>query len=178
MSSDLVQVTAEGALGRIHLNRPEALNSLNLDMIRAIAGALDRFEAEESVRAIALTGEGRALCAGGDIKMIWRIGRTEPESALQFWAEYGTDPHYITVDDSQREGRTATRINRLAKDGVLVINGQPVGMTVFHPGAQAYPFMRPALDMREADAVAAAQTYINSRVSRSGILGDDDGDSE
>lgn len=112
MSSDLVQVTAEGALGRIHLNRPEALNSLNLDMIRAIAGALDRFEAEESVRAIALTGEGRALCAGGDIKMIWRIGRTEPESALQFWAE---------------EYRLNARIARARKPWVAVMDGICMG---------------------------------------------------
>lgn len=98
--------------------------------------------------------------------------------SVGIWLEYGTTAHYITVDDSQREGRTATRINRLAKEGVLVINGRPVGKTVFHPGAQAHPFLRPALDIREADAVAAAQNYINARVSRTGIAASDDGNGE
>lgn len=111
-----------------------------------------------------------------------RITGTSKEAgwarSVGIWLEYGTDPHYITVDDSQREGRTAKRINHLAKQGVLVINGRPVGKTVFHPGAQAHPFLRPALDIREADAVAAAQNYINARVSRTGIAASDDGNGE
>ncbi|MBW6531924.1 HK97 gp10 family phage protein [Sphingomonas sp. RRHST34] len=87
------------------------------------------------------------------------------------WLEYGTSPHYISVDDSQRGGRSAARINRLAKSGTLVIGGQPVGSTVFHPGARPHPFMRVSLDTKEREAIAAAQSYINSRVSRSGIAG-------
>lgn len=145
---------------------------------RAGAGVIAE-EARANSRSRLVAGHIRIKTAGEIGHVVSTIYVDDPWArSIGIWAEYGTDPHYITVDDSQREGRTATRINRLAKDGVLVINGQPVGMTVFHPGAQAYPFMRPALDMREADAVAAAQTYINSRVSRSGILGDDDGDSE
>ncbi len=87
------------------------------------------------------------------------------------WLEYGTSPHYISVDDSQRGGRSAARINKLAKAGTLVIGGQPVGSTVFHPGARPHPFMRVSLDVKEREAIAAAQSYINSRVSRSGIAG-------
>ncbi len=94
--------------------------------------------------------------------------------SLALWAEYGTSPHYITVDDSQRGGRSVGRINRQAKDSVLVINGQPVGKTVFHPGARAAPFLRPALDMKQAAAIAAAQAYINARVTPGGITGDAD----
>lgn len=87
------------------------------------------------------------------------------------WLEFGTDPHFITVDDSQRQGMSARRINTLSKAGTLVINGEAVGATVFHPGARPHPFLRPALDTKEAEAVAAAQSYINARVSRSGITG-------
>ncbi len=116
---------------------------------------------------IKVTGEAGHVLAKVSVTDDWA-------RSVGIWLEYGTDPHYITVDDSQREGRTATRINRLAKAGVLVINGRPVGQTVFHPGAQAYPFLRPALDLRERDAVAAAQTYINSRVGRSGIAASDE----
>lgn len=66
-----VLIFVEGALGRVHLNRPEALNSLNLDMVRLIWPGLNMLEADPNVRAIALTGAGnRALCAGGDITSI------------------------------------------------------------------------------------------------------------
>ncbi|WP_062235519.1 enoyl-CoA hydratase/isomerase family protein [Aureimonas sp. N4] len=112
MTSPFVRAEVDGALGRIHLDRPEALNSLDLGMIRAIADALDRFERDDSVRAVALTGEGRALCAGGDIKMIWRVGRTQPEEALGFWAE---------------EYRLNARIARSPKPWVAVMDGICMG---------------------------------------------------
>ncbi|WP_243395566.1 HK97 gp10 family phage protein [Sphingomonas oleivorans] len=92
------------------------------------------------------------------------------------WLEYGTDPHFISVDDSQRAGMSVGRVNRLAKEGSLVINGQFVGSTVWHPGAQRHPFLRPALDIKEAEAVTAAQHYISTRVSKGGITGKDEGD--
>jgi HK97 gp10 family phage protein len=91
------------------------------------------------------------------------------------WLEYGTSPHFISVDDSQRQGMSIGRINR----NVLVINGQPVGRTVHHPGATPHPFLRPALDMKADAALAAAQGYINSRVGPGGITGSEDaGDAE
>ncbi|HEY0130116.1 MAG TPA: HK97 gp10 family phage protein [Allosphingosinicella sp.] len=107
-----------------------------------------------------------------------------PGSYIAPWEEYGTAPHLISVDESQRGGMSIGRINRLAKDPdsnhSLVIGGKFVGKTVLHPGARAHPFLRPALDIKEAAAVAAAQGYINSRVTRAGITGgpeggDDDG---
>lgn len=99
------------------------------------------------------------------------------------WLEWGTSPHFITVDDSQREGRSVARINALAKapgsNHSLVIGGKFVGATVFHPGARAHPFLRPALDLKEGEAVSMAQSYINARVTPRGIVGQDDrGDSE
>ena len=95
------------------------------------------------------------------------------------WIEYGTDPHFITVDKAASGGRTARRINYLdAKAGAegragpgstLVINGKPVGTTVWHPGARPFPFLRPALDTKRAAAVTAAQAYVDKHVTRSGI---------
>lgn len=92
------------------------------------------------------------------------------------WLEYGTAPHLISVQDSAREGRSVSRINRLAREGSLVIGNQFVGASVQHPGAQPQPFMRVSLDLREREAFAAAQSYINSKVTRKGIIGDDEGD--
>jgi len=86
------------------------------------------------------------------------------------WLEYGTDPHFIAVDDSQRAGMSVGRVNKMTKDGSLVIGGQFVGSTVHHPGARPHPFLRPTLDIDGSKAVAEAQNFINAHVTRSGII--------
>lgn len=95
------------------------------------------------------------------------------ENSVANWLEYGTDGHFIRVDDRQRQGMSVRRINTLQKAGSLVIGGQFVGDTVWHPGARPYPFLRPALDIREAEAIAAAQGYITTRLRRNGLNGGD-----
>lgn len=98
-----------------------------------------------------------------------------PGAYIAPWLEYGTAAHLITVDPSQRGGRTVGRINRLAKEAggnhSLVIGGTFVGSTVLHPGARPHPFLRVSLDVKERDAIAAAQSYINAHVTPSGIVG-------
>ena len=61
----------EGRVGRITLNRPRALNALDITMIRAIAAALDEWRTEPSVHAVIINGAAdRAFCAGGDIRAV------------------------------------------------------------------------------------------------------------
>jgi len=58
-------------VGRIVLNRPKALNALDLPMIRQVGAALDRFRADPAVRLVTIEGAGgRAFCAGGDVRAI------------------------------------------------------------------------------------------------------------
>lgn len=95
--------------------------------------------------------------------------------SLGYWSEYGTSPHFISVDDGQRGGRGIGRINQQLKDNggdaSLVIGDRFVGSTIFHPGAQAHPFLRPALDLKRSEAIAAAQSHINSRIRGGKIVG-------
>jgi enoyl-CoA hydratase len=87
-SEPTVIVQAEGTLGRIRLNRPKALNSLTLEMVRQIAEALDHFEKDPRIAAVLVTGEGdRGLCAGGDVRAIYESGRSDASLALAFWRE-------------------------------------------------------------------------------------------
>lgn len=66
-----VRATAEGGVGRIVLDRPKALNALDLPMIRAIGTVLERFRADPAVRLVTIEGAGgRAFCAGGDVRLI------------------------------------------------------------------------------------------------------------
>ncbi|MCA8933540.1 MAG: 2-(1,2-epoxy-1,2-dihydrophenyl)acetyl-CoA isomerase [Rhodospirillaceae bacterium] len=62
----LLVETAEGVC-RLTLNRPEKLNSFNLAMGEALQGALDVCASDDGIRAVVLTGAGRAFCAGQDL---------------------------------------------------------------------------------------------------------------
>ena len=90
------------------------------------------------------------------------------------WLEHGTSAHFISVDDELRQGRTVSRINRLAKESdsshSLVIGGNFVGRAVFNPGARAFPFMRPAFDTRESAAIAAIGNRIATKLTKAGLV--------
>lgn len=102
--------------------------------------------------------------------------------SLALWLELGTSGHFISVDDSQRNGMSVRRVNKAVRDAggdkSLVIGGKFVGSTVWHPGARPHPFLRPALDVKEQDAIRAAQAYIAARVSRRGITVTNEGGDE
>ncbi|APR51992.1 HK97 gp10 family phage protein [Sphingomonas koreensis] len=89
--------------------------------------------------------------------------------SLGTWLEYGTSGHFITVDERQRQGMSVGRINALQRADSLVIGGRFVGRTVWHPGAQPHPFLRPAIDLKGGDAVRAMQGAITTRLKRHGL---------
>lgn len=61
----------DGRAGRLLLNRPKALNALDLGMIRTIAASLTAWRDDPSVHAVVIEGAGgRAFCAGGDIRAV------------------------------------------------------------------------------------------------------------
>ncbi len=61
----------------ITLNRPERLNALTVEMAEALSAALDAAAADESCRALLITGAGRAFCAGQDLTAIVGIAPAE-----------------------------------------------------------------------------------------------------
>ena len=67
MSFDLIIAETRGRVGLITLNRPKALNALNDQVMDEIGAALDRFEADENIGAIVITGSEKAFAAGADI---------------------------------------------------------------------------------------------------------------
>ncbi len=82
-------VERRGRAGVIILNRPKALNALNLNMVRLMAAALDEWERDGAVDRIILLGAGeRAFCAGGDIRRLYDLGRAgDHDGQLTFWRE-------------------------------------------------------------------------------------------
>jgi enoyl-CoA hydratase/carnithine racemase len=90
MSDETAVLTRhDGRVGRIILNRPKALNSLTLDMIRVFTRALIAFRDDPHVHAVIIEGAGdRAFCAGGDIRAL-RDGQLSGDRASveQFFRE-------------------------------------------------------------------------------------------
>lgn len=86
-----VLVRTERGVGRLTLNRPRAINALDLDMIGMLAAALDAWEHDPDIELILLDGAGdRGLCAGGDVRGLREqviSGRPE-DTAVFFRAEY------------------------------------------------------------------------------------------
>ena len=69
MADDLCLIECEGGIVWIRINRQHALNALDAAAHRAIAAALDTFEADPALRVAILTGAGeRAFCVGSDLK--------------------------------------------------------------------------------------------------------------
>jgi enoyl-CoA hydratase len=68
MAYELIRTETHGAVLLIALNRPKALNALNLAMIRELAAALAAADADDAVGCVLLTGSDKAFAAGADIK--------------------------------------------------------------------------------------------------------------
>ena len=68
MAYETIIVETHGKVGLIRLNRPQALNALNAQLIDELGEALSSFEADRAIGAIVLTGSEKAFAAGADIK--------------------------------------------------------------------------------------------------------------
>lgn len=64
---EFIEVTVDGGIGHIALNRPKVLNAINRPMIREIVTVFDEFDERDDVRVIVVSGKGRAFAAGADI---------------------------------------------------------------------------------------------------------------
>lgn len=68
MTFETILVETRGKVGLITLNRPQALNALNRQIIGELNQALDAYEADANIGCIVLTGSAKAFAAGADIK--------------------------------------------------------------------------------------------------------------
>ena len=108
----MIEIKTHDAIVVIKLNRPKAYNAFNLELIDDLATHLTRLAADDRVRGIALTGNGTAFCAGGDLK--WATTFLEnPSNAFHVLA---SKFHLSIVE-----------IRRMKKPVVAAINGIAAG---------------------------------------------------
>jgi enoyl-CoA hydratase/carnithine racemase len=120
--TDFEEIRAESAGGvlTITLDRPERLNAFTETMRRELIAAFDRADADDDVRAVVVTGEGRGFCAGADLAkgaatFDWR----ERDAAGDDW-------------DVPRDGggQVSLRIFECTKPVIAAINGPAVGVGI------------------------------------------------
>lgn len=129
MPGDYETITYEvsDGIATITLNRPEALNALNAAMERELVYVWDRVDADDAVRAVVVTGAGRAFCAGYDLS---GAGGFDVVARAR---ERGTEE--LAEGDIPRDsgGIIALRMFRCLKPIVGAINGVGVGFGATFP---------------------------------------------
>ncbi len=125
MSNDVVTTTLEGSVLTVTLNRPDKLNAFDRAMMEGLIQAFDRADADDDVRAVIVTGAGRAFCAGADLS---QGGKTFD------YAARGDRPEVTAATGPGSEGtrdgggRVTLRIFNCLKPVIGAINGAAVGI--------------------------------------------------
>jgi len=108
---EFIQIEVNQGVGIIRLNRPDVFNSFNRQMAFECQAALDQFAVDNTIRSILITGNGKAFCAGQDLKEV-----TTPELNPGFLAIL--EEHYNPI---------IQRIRTIEKPIVAGVNGVAAG---------------------------------------------------
>lgn len=116
---ETLRYAVEDGVATITLHRPDQLNAFTAQMMQDLIAAFDATDADDNVRAVIVTGAGRAFCAGADL--------SGGSSTFDFEKRYGAKP-----DTAHRDGggRVSLRIFRSLKPVIGAVNGAAVGVGV------------------------------------------------
>ncbi len=124
--SDLLFEKRDGGVALLTLNRPESLNSLGGQILPLLDQYLTDCEEDKTVRCVAITGAGRAFCAGGDVGGMQQ--RNDRQSA-DANSPVNTIAHLERLTSSLMKSQRAVtlRIHTFNKPVVALVNGHAVG---------------------------------------------------
>ncbi|HEX2472209.1 MAG TPA: enoyl-CoA hydratase-related protein [Nitrososphaera sp.] len=105
-----IQLEPQDDIAILRINRPEALNAMNVDVISELSKMIDILAADDSIKAVVITGAGeRSFCAGADISYMVNIDPMQAE-------RYATSAQDVI-----------NRIDRLEKPVIAAVNGFALG---------------------------------------------------
>ncbi len=149
MTNDLLEKVEDG-VATLTMNRPEARNAMTGEMLEALTDALKRHGADRNIRAVVLTGNGDAFCAGGDVKGFAKSASSNTQS------EFDLEDRVHNL----RSGMEASRlIHEMPKPTIAVIPG---------PAAGAGLSLALACDFR----IAADTAKLTTAFAKVGLAGD------
>ena len=129
MAYETIRVSVEDHVQTITLHRPDKLNAFTRQMMDEMIAAFDEADANDDVRVVIVTGEGRAFCAGADLsagastfELSARKDRAQPKESADGRTNYS--------DEAIRDGggRVTLRIFKSLKPVIGAINGPAVGI--------------------------------------------------
>jgi enoyl-CoA hydratase/carnithine racemase len=129
MTYEVISCSLADHVLTITLNRPDKLNAFNVPMRDELIRAFDQADADDAVRAVIVTGAGRAFCAGADLSAggkTFDYAARPDRGAIKGAGEAGFD----WSDESVRDGggRVTLRIFNCTKPVIAAINGPAVGI--------------------------------------------------
>jgi enoyl-CoA hydratase len=110
---NILSLETDNQVALLTLNRPDRLNALSNELLAAIMAALDKFELDPAVRAVVITGAGRAFSAGADIAGFQRHIEAGPAQAVTHFMRPG---HRMT-----------RRVESFCKPVIAAVNGLAFG---------------------------------------------------
>jgi len=117
MTTELIQMRVQSGIATIALNRPDKRNAMSDAMRTEFIAALENVAADKAIRALVLTGNGRAFCAGGDVAgMEKRMQAPAGEVAFNGWFR------------QQRVHRTQSLLHTMPKPTIAAVNGAASGL--------------------------------------------------
>jgi enoyl-CoA hydratase/carnithine racemase len=118
MTSDsMIELQVQDGIALLALNRPEVRNAMDDSMRGMLVDALDEVAADKTIKALVLTGNGKAFCAGGDIRaMQQRAQAPAGEVAYNGWAR------------QQRTHQAISTLHALPKPTIAAVNGASTGL--------------------------------------------------
>ncbi|MBR7618013.1 enoyl-CoA hydratase [Phenylobacterium sp. 20VBR1] len=145
MAYETLIVETTDAVTLIRLNRPEALNALNSQLLSELTAALDAAEADETVRCLVLTGSDRAFAAGADIKEM-------------------SDKTYAQMFAADFFGAFARRMEQFRKPIIAAVAGYALGggcelamLCDFIIAAETAKFGQPEINLGVAPGIGGTQ---------------------
>lgn len=126
MTQETILYRVDDGIATLRFNRPEALNAFNEQMATRFLELLDQIDADDAIRAVVITGEGRAFCAGADLA----AGGNTFDIALNNPDALNADGSINYSHESLRDlgGRLTLRIYQCKKPLIAAINGAAVGV--------------------------------------------------
>lgn len=126
MPYETIRYSVADGIATLTLHRPEKLNAYTPTMTHEVLDVFDKIDADDDVRAVIVTGEGRAFCAGADLSA--GISGFNGEGVVDSLVRADGSLDYAADAARDGGGRITLRIYRCLKPVIAAINGAAVGV--------------------------------------------------
>jgi len=150
MGYEMIELTTDGGVATIKLDRPKALNALNSGMMSEVATALAKLEKDDSIGCVILTGSEKAFAAGADIKEM-------------------ADNDYLDIYKNDRFEENHCAIERFRKPIIAAVSGYALGggceiamMCDFIIAADNAKFGQPEINLGVMPGIGGTQRLVRA----------------